>query len=99
MGTSVMVDKEAEKKAEIHEKQKEKSFNFKEWIVIDPMTMHYQIFKLIVVVDSIYSSLFYAVWAAFRTDLDYKSHEQYLELSQDAIINPITLSAVKNNLK
>jgi hypothetical protein len=34
-----VVDKEAEKKAENIEKKKEKSFNFKEWIVIDPMTM------------------------------------------------------------
>jgi hypothetical protein len=72
MGKSMLVEKEGDEK--IKKKIDEEGFNFKEWIVIDPMTMKYQIFKLIIVIDSIYSSLFYAVYAAFRSDLDYNDH-------------------------
>lgn len=81
-----------------NKKMEEKRFDFKDWIIIDPMTMKYQIFKLIVVVDTIYSSLFYAVFAAFRVDLDYGSREVYL-LSLDAAFFPITTEAVRGNLK
>jgi hypothetical protein len=97
MGKSMLVEKEGDEK--IKKKIDEEGFNFKEWIVIDPMTMKYQIFKLIIIIDSIYSSLFYAVYAAFRSDLDYNDHTKYLELSNDTLINPITEEAIGSDFK
>jgi hypothetical protein len=59
------------------------------------MTLGYQAFKIIIVLTSIYSSLLYAVLAAFRLDLDYETYDEYLEESPDARINPITLAQIK----
>jgi hypothetical protein len=72
----------------------EDKFSFGKDIVINPMTLKYQIFKFIIVLASIYSSLIYAVSAAFRVDLDFYSYDEYLSESPDAIINPITPSQV-----
>ena len=93
LGKSVMMETTVEPKKKI-----EKRFDFKDWIIIDPMTMKYQIFKLIVVVDTIYSSLFYAVFAAFRVDMDYGSRDVYL-LSLDAAFFPVTAEAVRGDVK
>ena len=56
-------------------------------------------FKLIVVVDSIYSSLFYAVYASFRSDLDYANHAEYMELSKEASFNPVTEDAIGSDFQ
>ena len=63
------------------------------------MTMKYQMFKLIVVVDSIYSSLFYAVYASFRSDLDYVNHAEYMRLSKERFFNPVTEEAIGSDFK
>ena len=66
-----------------------------EKLIISPVTMKYQIFKLVIVISSIYSSLLYAVIGAFRLDLDYDTYETYLLESPDAKVNPITTEAIK----
>jgi len=60
--------------------------------------MKYQMFKLIVVVDSIYSSLFYAVYASFRSDLDYANHVEYISIPKNAF-NPVTEEAIESDFK
>lgn len=61
------------------------------------MNYKYQFFQLLVVIDSIYSSLFYAVKAAFRVDLDYSNHDQYLDAFDDPLIDPIPYKIIQND--
>lgn len=58
-------------------------------IIINPYKMSYQIFKVVIVISSIYSSFLYAAIAAFRFDLDYETYDLYLEHSPDAKNDPI----------
>ena len=61
-------------KSSVQLPSKRKKVIVKPWtqlIIIDPQTIGYQIFKFVIVLSSIYSSVIYAEVAAFRFDLDY----------------------------
>jgi hypothetical protein len=70
-----LVELTKEKENGKFKKKKKRNVPWTELIIIDPHTMWYQIFKIIIVISSIYSSLLYAVVAAFRFDLDYASYD------------------------
>ena len=55
--------------------------DFKEWfirfIVISPENMFFHIWNIFVIAVCIFSSIKYAIYAAFREDVDYSSYIDY----------------------
>ena len=72
-------DNEGSKKLYKHHRKESLIDKFLRWVVISPENMFFHFWKIFVLLLSIASSILYAIFAAFRTDVDYIGYIVYSE--------------------